>query len=310
MLLQSPPYLHPGSTIGITCPAGFLPVEKAHACMQILERHGFRVKAGATVGSEHFYFSGTDEARCADLQQLLDDPETDAILMGRGGYGLSRIVDELDFTAFVEKPKWIWGFSDITVLHSHIQQQFGIATLHGPMCAAFTPETAQAPHIEATIHALLGKTLHYTLPPHPLNRSGTAQGILTGGNLALLAHLTGSPSQVDTEGKILFIEDIGEYRYNLDRMLLNLKRSGQLRDLAGLLVGDFTDTQDTTRPFGQDVDAIIADKVAAYTYPVLAGISAGHGPINFPLRLGQPAQLTVDETGGAFFNAGAEIVAI
>lgn len=300
--LLSPPYLQPGSVIGITCPAGFLPREKALACTVFLEKHGFRVKGGATVGSEHFYFSGNDEARLTDLQAMLDDPEVSAILMGRGGYGLSRIVDDLDWTLFLEKPKWIWGFSDITVLHSHIQQQLGIATLHAPMCAAFHPDTENAAHILATLDAISGKPLRYQTLPHSINRAGRAEGILTGGNLALLAHLTGSPSQVDTDGKILFIEDIGEYRYNLDRMLLNLKRSGQLRNLAGLVVGDFTDTQDTTRPFGQEVEDIIGDKVSAYNYPVLAGLPVGHSEINFPLRLGQMHRMEVNEGGGILLN--------
>ncbi len=301
--LLSPSCLQPGSTIGITCPAGFLPLEKALNCVEVLQDWGFRVKMGKTVGAEHFYFSGTDAVRLADLQEMLDDPDLDAILMGRGGYGLSRIVDALDWTLFQEKPKWIWGFSDITVLHSHIQQTLGIATLHGPMCAAIQPETAAAPHVLATLDALLGKDLSYTMASHSINRAGTAEGVLCGGNLALLAHLTGSPSQVDTDGKILFIEDIGEYRYNLDRMLLNLKRSGQLRNLAGLVVGDFTDTQDTTRPFGQETERIIADKVAEYGYPVLAGLPVGHGDINFPLRLGQRCRIVVDADGGTFFNA-------
>lgn len=300
--LPSPPYLKPGSTIGITCPAGFLPLEKATECITVLENWGFKVKMGATVGAEHFYFSGTDAVRLADLQAMLDDPEVDAILMGRGGYGLSRIVDALDWSFFTQRPKWIWGFSDITVLHSHVQQNLEIATLHGPMCAAIRPETAGVPHVLATLDALLGKDLSYTTAPHSINRAGTAEGILCGGNLALLAHLTGSPSQVDTDGKILFIEDIGEYRYNLDRMLLNLKRSGQLSHLAGLVVGDFTDTQDTTRPFGQETEAIIADKVAEYGYPVLAGLPVGHGDVNFPLRLGQRCRISVDKSGGTFFN--------
>ncbi len=300
--LQSPPYLKSGSTIGITCPAGFLPLEKALECAAILEQNGFRVKMGQTAGAEHFYFSGNDAARRADLQAMLDDPQIDAILMGRGGYGLSRIIDDLDWRFFCQQPKWIWGFSDITVLHSHIRQNLGIATLHGPMCAAFRSETKDAPHIRATLDALAGEDLLYQTEPHAINRAGMAEGILTGGNLAMLAHLTGSPSQADTDGKILFIEDIGEYRYNLDRMLLNLKRSGQLRHLAGLIVGDFTDCQDTTRPFGQEVEAIIADKVAGYGYPVLAGLPAGHGDINFPLRLGQACRIEVGAGGGTFFN--------
>ncbi len=297
-----PPYLKAGSTIGITCPAGFLPAEKAQTCAAVLEAEGYHVRLGATVGSEHFYFSGNDEARRQDLQAMLDDPEIEAILMGRGGYGMSRILDTLDFTRFAQKPKWIWGFSDITVLHSHVQAQLGIATLHASMCAAFTPETVELPFVQATLAALRGAPLSYATAPAAINRPGRATGPLTGGNLALLAHLTGSSSQVNTAGKILFIEDIGEYRYNIDRLLLNLKRSGQLRDLAGLLIGDFTDTQDTTRPFGQELEDIIRDKVAEYGYPVLAGLPAGHGPVNFPLRLGLQYTLEVTSAGGRVFE--------
>ncbi len=300
-----PPYLKAGSTIGITCPAGYLPVEKARTCAGVLEAQGYRVKLGATIGSGEFYFSGTDEARRQDLQQMLNSPEIDAILMGRGGYGVSRIIDDLDFTKFARSPKWIWGFSDVTVLHSHIQQQLGIATLHASMCAAFTPETIALPFVQATLGALRGAPLRYSVPPAGIHRTGTAKGILTGGNLALLAHLTGSPSQVDTAGKILFIEDIAEYRYNIDRLLLNLKRSGQLSELAGLVIGEFTDTQDTERPFGQELEGIILDKVAAYNYPVLAGLPCGHGVINFPLRLGVEYAMEVTAAGGRLFEVSA-----
>ena len=300
-----PPYLKPGATIGITCPAGYLPLEKAQQCARVLEAEGYRVKLGATLGTGTFYFSGTDEVRRQDLQNMLDNPEIDAILMGRGGYGVSRIIDDLDFTLFAQKPKWIWGFSDITVLHSHVQQQLGVATLHASMCAAFTPETVLLPFVQATLAALRGAPLNYTLPPAGINRAGKASGIFTGGNLALLAHLTGSPSQVVTAGKILFIEDIAEYRYNIDRLLLNLKRSGQLSRLAGLVIGEFTDTQDTERPFGQELEGIILDKVAEYNYPVLAGLPCGHGAVNFPLKLGVEYQLEVTPEGGKLFETSA-----
>ena len=171
-----PPYLNAGDTIGITCPAGYLPVEKARVCAGVLEAQGYRVKLGATIGTGEFYFSGTDEARRQDLQQMLDNPEINAILMGRGGYGVSRIIDDLDFTRFAKSPKWIWGFSDITVLHSHIQKQLGIATLHASMCAAFTPETIALPFVQATLAALNGAPLSYTVPPAENNRAGRARG--------------------------------------------------------------------------------------------------------------------------------------
>jgi len=290
-----PPALGPGATVGITCPAGFVSTERVAGAVQALEGWGFQVKLGATVGSEHHYFSGDDAARLADLQRMLDDDGIDAILMGRGGYGTSRIIDRLDFSRFARKPKWICGFSDVTVLHSHVHSTLGIPTIHGPMCGAFRPETAGAPHLESLRRALTGAAIRYSAAPHPLNRRGAAEGILVGGNLAILAHLSGSRSQVDTRGKILFIEDVGEYRYNIDRLMLNLARAGMLENLAALVIGSFTDVQDTERPFGQEVDDIIFDKVAGYNYPVCFGFPAGHAEVNYALRLGLPHRLAVDE---------------
>jgi muramoyltetrapeptide carboxypeptidase len=259
-----PPYLQPGDTIGITCPSGYLPKERVITAKEALERAGYQVLLGRTVGTEHFYFSDNDDRRCYDLQQMLDNPEVKAILMGRGGYGLSRIIDRLNFEKFVQRPKWICGFSDITVLHSHIARQWGIATLHSPMCGAFRDDVDQAIHLNSFFQTLKGAYPEYPIEVNPYNRAGHAEGVLVGGNLAMLAHLSGSVSQQVTEGKILFLEDIGEYLYNIDRMLLNLKRAGMLNQLAGLVCGGFTDVQDTERPFGQNIYEIIRDKVEAY----------------------------------------------
>jgi len=294
-----PPPLQPGAVIGITCPAGYVSLERVSCAVETLKSWGFQVKMGKTVGSEYHYFSGHDADRLQDLQQMLDDTEVKAILMGRGGYGCSRIVDDLDFTQFLQQPKWICGFSDITVLHSHIWANFGIPTLHSPMTAAFRPDSLETLPIQSLKKAWLGEALRYEIPAHPINRKGTARGILTGGNLAMLAHLTGSISQVDTKGKILFLEDVGEYLYNTDRLLLNLKRSGQLAQLAGLVVGSFTDMQDTERPFGQTVEEIIWDKVKDYDYPVLFGFPCGHQEDNVTLQLGMLQELVVDEKGGS-----------
>ena len=229
---------------------------------------------------------------------MLDDPNIDAILIGRGGYGMSRIIDRLDFTRFLQKPKWICGFSDITVLLNHLQSRFGIPSLLSPMCDAFKPETEFADHILCFRKALRGDSLQYQAAASPFNRNGKAMGILTGGNVAILAHLTGSVSEVDTDGKILFIEDIGEYRYNLDRMLLNLKRAGKFDNLKALLVGSFTDMQDTERPFGQSTEEIIFDKVREYDYPVMFGFPCGHQDINYTLRMGMEHTLEVNDSGG------------
>lgn len=296
--MQHPPYLKPGATIGITCPSGYVPEERVTYATQVLQQWGFKVKHGKTIGTEHFYFSGTDDERLADLQAMLDDDTVDAVLMGRGGYGMSRIIDRLDFTRYLQHPKWICGFSDIVVLHSHLYAKYAVPTLHSPMCGAFKPETKDAPHILSFYHALTGNATPIHTGPSPFNRPGTAQGVLTGGNLAILAHLTGSASAVDTAGKILFLEDIGEHLYNIDRLLLNLKRAGKLDNLKALVLGSFTDMQDTTRPFGQTVEEIIYDKVKEYDYPVCFNLPCGHDDINYTLKLGMEYTLAITAAGG------------
>ncbi len=293
-----PPFLKPGDAIGITCPAGYVSHERIAYSQVVLQRWGFRVRVGATVGAGAHYFAGHDAERLADLQAMLDDREIKAILMGRGGYGVSRIIDAIDWTVFAENPKWICGFSDITVLHSHIHQTLGIATLHSPMCGAFTPESEGSFYIESLRRALTGRGLRYDIPGSPYNIPGLAEGPVVGGNLALLAHLTGSVSQLDTEGKILFLEDIGEHLYHIDRMLLSLKRSGQLSGLKALLLGQFTDMEDTDRPFGQMLEQIILDKVAGYGYPVAFNAPCGHDKENITLCLGRRHRLQV-ETGAS-----------
>ena len=281
-----PPYLKQGDTIGITCPAGYVSFDRVHYAITVLERWGFKVKPGKTVGSEHFYFSGNDAARLDDLQDMLSNKSINAILMGRGGYGMSRIIDDIDFEGFLKHPKWICGFSDITVLHSHLLARYGVASMHSPMCGAFTADSEHSDHILQFRKAIMGGKLAHTFATSPYNRQGLTEGVLTGGNLAMLAHLTGSFSEVDTDGKILFIEDIGEHYYNVDRMLLNLKRAKKLDRLNALIVGSFTDMQDTERPFGQTIEEIVWDKVKEYDYPVAFNFPCGHQEINFTLMLG------------------------
>jgi muramoyltetrapeptide carboxypeptidase len=283
--------------VGITCPSGYVSADRVDYAVTTLQQWGFNVKKGSTIGSEYHYFSGTDAERCADLQRMLDDPCIDAILMGRGGYGLSRIIDQLDFTLFQQYPKWICGFSDITVLHNHIYQNFGIATMHSPMCGAFKPDTIDLPHIGSFLAALTGRPVALQAPPSVHNRHGVATGIVTGGNLAILAHLTGSPSEVDTNGTILFIEDVSEYLYNIDRMLLNLKRAHKLHHLKALIAGGFTELQDTQRPFGKTVEEVIYDVVKEYDYPVCFNLPVGHMDVNYTLTLGVDHKLTIDEYG-------------
>ncbi len=291
--MKFPPPLQAGDTVAITCPSGYLPAARTVFAQQTLEAWGFRVRVGATVGHEYFYFSDTDEGRLLELQQFLDDKKVKAILMGRGGYGLSRIIDRLDFTSFKRHPKWICGFSDITVLHSHLHARLGIASLHGPMCAAFKDVNEPAAHLQSVRKALTGVPIDYPITGNRYNRTGVAEGQLVGGNLAILAHLSGSASQMKTKGKLLFLEDIGEYLYNMDRMLYNLKRAGMFDQLAGLVLGGFSDMKDTERPFGQDIYEIILDKVKEYDYPVCFEVPSGHLDVNYTLCLGQNYRLDV-----------------
>ena len=296
--MGQPPFLSSGALVGITCPSGYLAAERVAPMIEILEKWGFRVKCGQTVGTSDHYFSGTDDERLADLQQMLDDPDIEAILMGRGGYGLSRIIDRLNFSQFVHQPKWIGGFSDITVLHNHIQALYGIPTLHGPMSGHFKPGRERDDSLLSLRKALVGENLSYHTLPHEYNRHGQVSGILTGGNLALVAHLTGSASEVDNTGKILFLEDVGEYLYNIDRLMLHLKRAGKLKGLAGLIFGGFTDLKDTERPFGKTIDQILADVVKEYDYPVCFNFPAGHQDVNYALTLGERHSFVVDQSGG------------
>ena len=295
-MIKIPPYLQAGDTIAIVCPSGYMPLEKAQTCIDTLGKWGYKVRLGATLGgASPDYFSGTDEERLADLQQMLDDPAVKAILCGRGGYGLTHIIDRIDFSAFRKAPKWIIGFSDITILHAHIHTNYKIATLHAPMAGAFNDGGAEGPYVGSLRDALEGKRSQYTCEAHPLNRNGEAKGELVGGNLSLLAHLSGTDSGLKTKGKILFLEDVGEYIYNVDRLLYQLKRNGRLDHLKGLLIGGFSEMKDTQRPFGKAVYEVIHDIIAEYEYPVSFNFPVSHEKENYALKTGIKHKLKVDK---------------
>jgi muramoyltetrapeptide carboxypeptidase len=278
--------------------------ERSQACLDTLQDWGYQVRKGRTMDScSENYFSGTDEERLADLQEMMDDPSVRAILCARGGYGLTRIIDKIDFSGFADMPKWIIGFSDITLVHSHIHTNYKIATLHAPMAGAFNDGGAEGEYVRSLKLALMGESSEYSCPVHPFNRRGTATGRLVGGNLALLAHAVGSGSDLKTKGKILFLEDVGEYLYNIDRMMQQLKRSGKLDRLAGLVVGGFTEWKDTQRPFGSTAEEIIRDAVSEYEYPVCFAFPVGHQKENVALRVGVRHVLDVDEGGRADADA-------
>lgn len=292
--MKIPPYLKKGDTIAITCPAGYMAKEKAQTCITTLQQWGYEVLVGKTLGSKSkTYFSGTDEERLQEFQAMLDEPTVKAILCGRGGYGVGKIIEQLDFKKFSTNPKWIIGFSDITVLHSHINKNYKIATLHAPMAAAFNDGGNKNKYIQSLKDALEGTKANYTCKTSKYNKTGTASGELIGGNLALLAHLVGTSSDIKTKNKILFLEDIGEQLYNIDRMLTQLKRSKKLDALAGLIIGGFTDLKDTDRPFGKSIYEIIQSHLQEYKYPVCFNFPVSHEKENLALKTGADYKLTV-----------------
>ncbi len=295
--LTIPPYLKAGDRVAIAAPARKISPEELAPSLRLLSSWGLEVQE-----PEHLYdadnqLAGSDATRRALMQRLLDDPDVKAIICARGGYGTVRIIDGLDFTRFAESPKWVVGYSDITVLHSHIHRLLNVATLHATMPIDITADSVESPTpaTETLRRMLWGETMQYRWASHPLNRSGVAAGQLVGGNLSILYSLCGSASDIDTRGKILFIEDLDEYLYHIDRMMMNLKRSGHLEGLAGLVVGSMNKMHDNTIPFGRTAEQIVLDAVAEYDYPVCFGFTAGHiGAENCALMLGHRVSLTVD----------------
>jgi muramoyltetrapeptide carboxypeptidase len=262
-------------------------LDKAQTAIDTLQQWGFKVKVGKTVGGGSLnYFSGTDTERLEELQQMMDDPGISAILCARGGYGMGWIIEDLDFKKFIAYPKWIIGFSDITILLSHLYSNYRIASLHAPMAAAFNDGGKDNEFVQSLYKALTGSKAEYKCEAHSFNREGKAEGRLIGGNLALLAHIIGTSSDIKTKNKILFIEDIGEYIYNIDRMMYQLKRGGKLDKLAGLIVGRFADTKDTDRPFGKTAEEVIRDIVKEYDYPVCFNFPVSHEKENYALKVG------------------------
>ena len=296
-MIKIPPYLKKGDTIGLVCPAGYMPMEKVQTCLNVLQEWGYKIKIGNTVGgASSTYFSGSDEERLADFQQMLDDDEVKVVLCARGGYGTGRIIDKIDFKKFRKQPKWIVGYSDVTILHSHIYSNYYISSLHAPMAAAFNEEGFKNEFVRSLKNTLEGKKQKYKCEIHEFNRKGEAVGELVGGNLALLAHLVGTGSDIKTRGKILFLEDVGEQLYNIDRMLYQLKRSGKLARLAGLIFGGFTETKDTDRPFGKSIYEILREIVKEYDYPVCYDFPVSHTDRNYALKIGVGYKLKVGKS--------------
>ncbi len=284
--------------IHITAPAKVIDKGCIDFAADFFQKNGFKVSLAKHVLGQHHYFSGTDSERLADFQAALDDESIDFILCARGGYGTVRIIDDLDFTKFVKKPKLIIGFSDITVFHNHISRHFNLPTLHASVPLNFESNTPEA--LQSLLNVLNGKPNKYEIASSKYNRSGEVKAIVVGGNLSIIYSLIGTNSDLNTDGKILFIEDIGEHIYALDRILYSLKKSNKLQKLAGLMVGGMTNIKDTEIPFGKNVEDVISEIVAPYNFPVCFNFPAGHIDDNRAMIFGREALLIVTPEGSSF----------
>ena len=292
-----PPFLQPGDVIGICAPARKVSPEEMKDGIDWLLAKGFQVKVSQHLYGEFNQFSGTDDERAADLQSLIDDSKVKAIVFARGGYGWVRIIDQINFSSLEKHPKWLIGFSDVTVLHSHLNSHISMCTLHAPMMINLMNEKRNEEATDTTIDILTGKNIRYSEKNlNALNRNGICEGELVGGNLSLLYALAGTPSDLATDGKILFIEDLDEYLYHIDRMMMQLKRAGKLKNLKGLIVGGMSDMRDNAIPFGKSAVEIIAEAIVEYNYPVCFDFPSGHIDRNLPLVLGADVRLEVGQS--------------
>ena len=286
------PFLKQGSKVAIVAPARCVTPDEMAYGIQWLKDQGFVPVFDERLFAVHHIFAGDDAFRAAVFQEYLDNEEIEAIWLARGGYGGIRIIDKLDFSRFWEHPKWIAGFSDSTVIHGKLSR-LGIPSLHASMPFYFENKTVEAK--QSLFNALTGKPLHYDLLPHPLNRLGAMEGEIVGGNLSVLYGMMGTDTFPETDGKILFIEEVDEYIYHIDRMMRGLKRAGKLANLKGLIVGGLTQIHDNAHPFGQSAEEVIAEVVSEYDYPLCFNFPAGHFDDNRALFLGTETQLLVNQ---------------
>jgi muramoyltetrapeptide carboxypeptidase len=296
-MMQLPPYLKSGDLVSIAAPARWVDPEDIKNFLSMLEKEGLKTMTGS-VHTRHHQFAGEDRSRLNDLQQMLDHPDIKAIFCARGGYGTIRLLNKIDLKGFAEYPKWLVGFSDITALHAYLQMRIGVASIHAAMPYTFREVTGtDDPSAESLFRILKGELPSYVIPANPLNREGKGTGILLGGNLSVLCSLTGTPFQTPTSGTVLFLEEVDEYLYHIDRMMQNLKLAGMLENLAGLLVGGLTDMHDNEVPFGMEAAEIIRAAVEGFGYPACFDFPAGHLKPNMAMVLGR--QVSLEVTAGS-----------
>jgi muramoyltetrapeptide carboxypeptidase len=298
-----PPLLKKGDTVAIVSTARRVSIEDLQPGIDRLNSWGMKVETGKTLFASLNQFAGTDEQRSADFQNALDNPDVKIVWFARGGYGTVRIIDNIDWSGFKKNPKWLIGYSDVTVIHSHVHRHCGIETLHAPMI--FTMKKISNAVAQSLEDALFAKPLQYSFPEYfysEMNRKGEAKSQLIGGNLSILYSMLGSQTDIDTKGKILFLEDIDEYLYHIDRMMMAVKRAGKLDGLAGLIVGGMTDMKDNKVRFNKTAEEIISEAVAEYSFPVLYGFPAGHTPDNRALIFGREVSMKVDDDSEIIFS--------
>ena len=291
------PALKKGDTVAIVAPAKTIEKEYIDYAVDFFEKNGYKVLVGKNCLAQHNYFAGTDEQRLADFQEALDNPDVKAIICARGGYGCVRIVDEIQWASLINYPKWIVGFSDVTVFHQRINI-LGLPSIHGTMPLNFKENSPES--LTTLLQHLEGNHQAVTIAPHPMNISGKAEGNLIGGNLSILYSLLGTDDEVDFQDTILFIEDLAEQLYHLDRMFFAFKKAGLLGQIIGLIVGGMTDMKDTAIPFGKSWEEIIIEHIKPYNIPLVFDFPAGHINDNRALVFGEKVTLEVSNQSNSY----------
>lgn len=298
----TPNILEKGDKIGIIAPARKIQMNEIAAAIKVFERWGLEVVLGKNIFAQYRQFAGTDEQRAEDLQNMMDNSEIKAIVCARGGYGTVKTLKLLDFTKFLLSPKWIVGYSDITALHTHLNQNLRVKSIHGTMPFNFPKDLSENEAVKTLKKSLFGEQNVYEIESHVYNRTGKAIGELIGGNLSVLFSVSGTKYDIDTTGKILVLEDLDEYLYHIDRMMMNMKYGGKLENLKGLIVGGMTDMNDNQIPFGKSAYEIIRDAVAEYDFPVCFNFPTGHIENNYALIFGAKVELEVGKDKVIFKN--------